>query len=216
MLGDVDQHQADQDLVGVEAVAQQRDDRRPRPCRRARRRPAPAATIQRAACPWSACIATPLGGDRADDELAFGADVPDVGAKADREAERDQQQRRRLHRQLGQRVGALHRLDEEHLQPAQRVLAEQQRTARCRSRTVIAEREQRRRDRHRRDGCGRASSRSMRRPPAPCAARPTGRSSTRRSARPSASRVGDARRDAARARSRPGGRRSRTARRAPR
>ena len=29
MLGDVDQHQADQDLVGVEAVAQQRDDRRP-------------------------------------------------------------------------------------------------------------------------------------------------------------------------------------------
>ena len=41
---------------------------------------------------------------RAEHVLPFGADVPDVGAEAHREAERDQHQRRGLHRQLGQRV----------------------------------------------------------------------------------------------------------------
>ena len=34
------------------------------------------------------------------DELAFGADVPDVGEVADRQADRDQDQRRRLDDQL--------------------------------------------------------------------------------------------------------------------
>ena len=63
--------------------------------------------------------------------VALGADVPDVGAKADRQAEGDQQQRRRLHRQLGERVGAPHRLDEEDGEAAQRVLAEDQEQARA-------------------------------------------------------------------------------------
>ena len=41
-------------------------------------------------------------GERADAVLPFGADVPDAGAKADRQADRDQHQRRRLDHQLRQ------------------------------------------------------------------------------------------------------------------
>ena len=186
MLGDVDQHQADQDLVGVEAVAQQRDDGGPehaaehageqdrgddpapgRPCR-------PAARRRRR--------------DRADHELALGADVPDVGAEAHRQAERDQHQRRRLDRQLAQRVGVLRRLDEEDVEPAQRVLAEQQE-----QHVPIThgdrQRQQRRGERHQprrlRAGFKLKHGRPPSRP-----ARPTGRSSIRRSARPSRRRVG--------------------------
>jgi hypothetical protein len=124
-LGHVDQHQADQDLVGVEAVAQQRHDggpghaaqhagqqdqhTMPRPIQASGARPA----------------SPPSRRPGAEHELPFGADVPDVGAVAHRQAQRDQDQRRGLDRQLRQRVQALHRLDEEHLQAAQRVLAQQ-------------------------------------------------------------------------------------------
>jgi hypothetical protein len=48
-------------------------------------------------------------GDRADDELAFGSDVPDVGAKADGEADGDQHQRRRLEQELRPSVRILQR-----------------------------------------------------------------------------------------------------------
>ena len=43
-------------------------------------------------------------GDGAHGELALGADVPDIGAEADGEADRDHDQRRRLHAELGQAV----------------------------------------------------------------------------------------------------------------
>ena len=179
LLGDVDEHQADQDLVGVEAVAQHRDDRRPA-------HPAddaggddgdeePAAGRRRRLHRHAARE------ERADDELSFGADVPDVRAKADREAERDQEQRRRLHRQLGERVDALHRLDEEDREAAQRVLAEDEEQARADD-DRDRERDQRRGDRHRprRLGAGLKPQHGSRSP-----RRPRGRSSTRRSARPS-------------------------------
>ena len=146
LLGDVDEHQADEDLVGVEAVAQQGDDRRPEHAAEH------AAGEHRQEEPVAGVLAREhrdaAGGDRADDELPFGADVPDVGAKAHRQAERDQQQRRRLDRELGQRVDALHRLDEEDREAAQRVLAEENEQAGADD-DRDRERDQRRGDRHR-------------------------------------------------------------------
>ncbi len=122
-LGDIDEHQADEDLVRVEAIAQQRDDAGPQHAAehagQQDRHDDPAAHV------GCGLHRDPAGAQRADDELPFGADVPHVRAEAHRQAERDEDQRRGLHRQLGQRVQALHRLDEEHVQALHRVLAEQ-------------------------------------------------------------------------------------------
>src|SRR6185369_8708058 len=60
----------------------------------------------------------------AETELAFGADVPDAGAEADGEADADQHQRRRLHRELGPAVERGDRRDDEGVERGTRRLAE--------------------------------------------------------------------------------------------
>ena len=62
--------------------------------------------------------------DAAQDELAFRADIPNVGAKADRESERAQHQRRRLQQQLAKAVKRSDRLDEEHVKGCRRAFAQ--------------------------------------------------------------------------------------------
>ena len=158
-------------------------------------------------------------GDRAERELAFGADVPDVRAKADREAERDQHQRRRLQQQLGRRrsasaTGSMKNTRE----AAQPGPCRAPRTATMPITTVDREREQRRRARHRaRRLRARFELKPHRDAPASLPRRCVASSPLihRRSPRRSSRAVGcagDSRPCAITA----GGRRSRTARRAPR
>ena len=124
MLGDVDEHQADQDLVGVEAVAQQRDDRRPDHAAEHAGDAGSAATIQ-SPVSLPACIATPLA------KIAPRMNCP--SAPMFQTLERKHTARPSAISSSGvaftassvQRVDALHRLDEEHLQAAQRILAEE-------------------------------------------------------------------------------------------
>ena len=135
--------------------------------------------------------------DRPEDELPLGADVPDVGAKAHREAQRDEHERRRLHRQLGEGASAAHRLDEEDEEPVDRALAEEREQADADDQRD-GHGEDRREDRHEARGlrprlepkhararsrAGRREDRRLARGSRPRPAR--GRSSTRRSPRPS-------------------------------
>ena len=121
-LRDVDQHQRHEDLVGVELGPQERGNGRPqRPAdrtghdhHRQQERVRAAREVERDAA----------AGDRADDVLAFGSDVPDVGAKADGEADGDQHQRRRLEQELRPSVRILQRAQEEHAKALDRILAE--------------------------------------------------------------------------------------------
>ena len=98
---------------------------------------APATTIVGsssglAARPRSAS-ATPPPATAPVDELALGADVPDVGAKADGEADGDQHQRRRLEQELGDAVDP-HRAQEEDAEALDRILAERGEDDRARRR----------------------------------------------------------------------------------
>lgn len=119
----VHQHQADQDLAGVEAVAQQRHDAGPEH----------AADDAGSDDGHDDPRAGALVGqqrhvarrDGADHVLPFGTDVPDVGTEADRQPERDDQQRRCLDHQLAQCIAVPDGLVEEHHQALDRVLAEQ-------------------------------------------------------------------------------------------
>ena len=85
---DVDEHQADQDLVRVEAVPEERRRWRPTPRRRRR----PPATTQREEDPRrqrdleasSPTARAPPPRDGAEQELPLGADVPHVRAEAER------------------------------------------------------------------------------------------------------------------------------------
>ena len=121
-VGDVNQHQAHQDFVGVEAGAQQRRDRRPQHAadgagddHRGQNQAAFAAVkIQ---CD-TACK------DGAEDELTFGTDVPDVRPIAACQADPDQHQRRSLEQQLGKPVEIVDRVDEERVERLHRVLAQ--------------------------------------------------------------------------------------------
>ena len=127
---DIGQHQADEDLVGVEAGAQEAPGSPPRPCRRAM----PAMHI-------SGSSQQPVGrierqrdaaaGERADGVLALGADVPDVGAEADDEADRDQDQRRGLDQQLGEPAQRSSAADEDQPQRLERRSCRGSRTARA-------------------------------------------------------------------------------------
>jgi hypothetical protein len=136
LIGDIDEHQADEDLVGIEAVAEEGHDAGPGHAADDtaddHRGDDPAPGLRPGGHGDAA------GGDSAEDELAFGADVPDVGAEADGEAEADENERRRLDRELGECVDALQRLEEEDLQAAHRVLAEEQEE--CGARTTVSAR----------------------------------------------------------------------------
>ena len=110
-VGDIDQHQAGEDFAGAEAhLAQRRDQRIERAAERAEhqhRRQHPGAGIGAMGDDRE-----PAAAHRADDELAFGADIPDIGEIAERQADRDHHQRRRLHGDFLQREGIGQRLDE--------------------------------------------------------------------------------------------------------
>ena len=124
LLSDVDQHQADQDFVGVKAGAQEGRDRRPghaadgtgqhhqRQGQRAQR--------------ITAEQGHGAAGNRADDQLTFGPDVPDIGLEADRQPERAEHQRRGLQLQFADLVAAAEWCQKEHLERGQRVLTEDQ------------------------------------------------------------------------------------------
>ena len=121
-LGDVDQHQADEDFVGVEAGFQecrnagkqstadsphnqhQRQNKRRLPLRHENRQHGAA--------------------DRPHSKLTLGADIPVVGAIADRQPHRDQDQGGRLDCQFVQRPDFQQRLDEKAVQCVDGVLAQ--------------------------------------------------------------------------------------------
>ena len=115
----IHQHQADQDLVGVEPVPQHRRDGRPQHA------PQDPRENHRHHDPCAGCLVGQqrhtAGKDRAQDVLPLGADVPDIGAKTYRQPEGDDQQRRGLDQQFAHRVPAFDRLPEKHLEAAQRV-----------------------------------------------------------------------------------------------
>jgi hypothetical protein len=121
-VGHVHQHQADQDFIGIEAVAQQRGDAGPHHAAGHARQqngqhdPAAGGLVghQRHAA----------GKHGTNHKLSFGADVPDVGAEAHRQPQRNDQQRRGLDHQLAHGIRRLDGLPEEHLQAAHRVLAQ--------------------------------------------------------------------------------------------
>ncbi len=102
-LRHIGQHQAGQDLAGIEPGSQQRWDCCPnhaaQQAHQHHRREGPPTTVladmQREAA----------GEDGAQGELAFGADIPDIGAKAQRQADADQDQRRCLDAKLRQASG---------------------------------------------------------------------------------------------------------------
>ena len=93
------QHECRQDLAGVAAHAQERRDPRPR---RAGER---ADDNHRRQDQHRIAVLEGErerpGGDTADDQLTLSADIPHVGAVADREALRDQQQRSGFQHDLG-------------------------------------------------------------------------------------------------------------------
>ena len=118
----IDQHQADQDFIGIEAVAQPGRDTCPehtaQDARQYDRQHDPAA----AALLSHQCHAT--GGNRPQHILAFSANVPDVGAKTHGQPERDQQQRRGLDGEFTQRIGAFDRVPKKHPQSSDRVFTQ--------------------------------------------------------------------------------------------
>ena len=119
VLGHVHQHEAGKDLVGAEAVAQERRRRRPRS----------AAEHAQQQHGGNGQRRVPLGGQNgnggarqgAGDELALGADVPEVGAEADRQTGADQRQRRGLDHQFLQRPQGGQRTDEVDVDAIQRI-----------------------------------------------------------------------------------------------
>ena len=117
------QHEGGEDLVGVAAGAQRRRDAGPEgagePAGKNHRR-----QEQRRGGGLEGDGERP-GGDRADDELAFGADVPDLRAVADRQPLRDQEQRPGLQKQLPDAVPGGQRLHEEGVGHRRRRAAEQ-------------------------------------------------------------------------------------------
>ena len=121
-IGDIDQHQAGEDFAGAEIHAA---DRRDKTVERAAERAEHEHGRQHPMADIGAVGAhgKPTSAHCAGDELAFGADVPDVGDVAEREPNRDHHKRRRLDGDLleGERVGQ--RLDEIDPDRVHRVLA---------------------------------------------------------------------------------------------
>ena len=95
-LRDVDEHQARQDLADAEARLQEgRDEAVERAAGDRRAASSPAAPSIPASVPWVR-EREPAAEHRADHELALRADVPEIGAEAVGEADRDERERRRL------------------------------------------------------------------------------------------------------------------------
>ena len=119
---DIDQHQAGQDFVGVEAGAQEGRNRRPGHAAQhtgdahERHNPQAGRFVQRQG--------HAAAGQRADHELALGADVPHPGPETHGQPGADQDQRRALHRQFGERVGLGQWLEEDQPDCPERILAE--------------------------------------------------------------------------------------------
>ena len=105
-IGDIDQHQAGEDLAGAEThPADRRNERVERAAERAQEqhgRQHPMAGVGAIGAHGK-----PAAADRADDELPLGADVPDIGDVTERKADRDHHQRRRLHGDFLQRIGSV-------------------------------------------------------------------------------------------------------------
>ena len=126
-FGDVDQHQADEDFVGTEPIPQERNNTGPEHAAKnaakedGNNNPAahPGKVIPR-------LQGNPPAAERTQDKLSLGSDIPDVGPIADRESERDQQERRGFDGELAQCGQVLDRLDEEELQSTQRILTKNQ------------------------------------------------------------------------------------------
>ena len=120
--GDIHEHQAHQDFVRVELVAQPRNDGRPEHAAQhagdedGRHDPRPRRLVcqQRHAA----------GGHCAEHELPFGPDVPDVGPKTHCQTERDDEERCRLDHQLADGVTTPDRFVKENEQALHRVFAE--------------------------------------------------------------------------------------------
>ena len=66
----------------------------------------------------------PAAGDGADQKLSFSADVPGVGEIAERQADGDHHQRRRLYHELLQRIAVGQGIDEVDAKRGNRILAE--------------------------------------------------------------------------------------------
>ena len=84
-IGDIDQHQAGEDFAGAETAPCRSRGSARRARRRARRESASPAAPK---CPTSVPLVShrePAAAHRADDELALGADVPDIGDVAERQ-----------------------------------------------------------------------------------------------------------------------------------
>ncbi len=105
-IGDIDQHQTGEDFAGAEThPANRRDQRVERAADRAQEqhgRQHPMAGVGAVGAHGE-----PAAADGADDELALGADIPDIGDVTERQADRDHHQRRRLDGDLLQRKGSV-------------------------------------------------------------------------------------------------------------
>jgi hypothetical protein len=118
----VGQHQADQDLVRIEPGAQEGRDGGPGGAagdagqRHQRQQPPAGGGVERQR--------DAAARQRADRELALGADVPESAAEAGRQADGDQDQRGGLHGQLGEAAQGGERGDEDQRQRLQRRLPE--------------------------------------------------------------------------------------------
>ena len=121
-LRHVDEHERDKNLVGVELVAKKRRDRAPESA--AERRGQHDEDDEPGARRVVAHQGDRAARNGARNELALGADVPDVGAEAHHEAHGAEQQRRHLDAHLGPAAQAVERRDEEGDEGLDGILAE--------------------------------------------------------------------------------------------
>jgi len=129
-LGDVDQHQAREDLIGIEAGLQESGDRGPEHAAQGPRQ-------HHGGEEQGTRAVLEMQGDPAprqgpDEQLSFSADVPDVGSESHGEAHGAKHQRRGLEQQFRDAISILDGIEEEDLEAFQRVLAqhrEEQETA---------------------------------------------------------------------------------------
>ena len=122
LFGHIHQHQAHQNLAGMKAVTQPGCNTRPRhaashACQQNGQHN-PAARI------GIGCKRHAASRNRTRNKLPLGTNVPDVGAKAQRQPQANQQQGRSLEQQLTPCVAAFNRLPEKYLQTLPRVFAQ--------------------------------------------------------------------------------------------
>jgi hypothetical protein len=118
----VNQHQADQNFVGIEAVTQKSRDTRPKHAAQHTRQED--CQNDPAACVFVRQQGHAPGTDRTHDELSLGPDVPHVGPETHGQTQGDDQQRGGLDHQFTQGVRGFDRLPKKHLQTANGVFAQ--------------------------------------------------------------------------------------------